>query len=67
MELTRIKSIIDMFSQCNFETSRYRCPEVEVIYMNVEAILCMSFSNSGEGGNTGDDLEPGDDWGGMLS
>lgn len=35
--------------------------------MNVEAILCMSFSENGQGGNTGDDLEPGDDWGGMLS
>ena len=55
-----------MFSQCNFETSRYHCPEVEVIYMNVEAILCMSFSENGQGGNTGDDLTPGDDWGGDL-
>ena len=59
---------IDLFKERKFEQSVYCSPEVDIIYMRVDHILCMSFTDgSGNGGNTGDDLEPGDDWGGMLS
>ena len=57
-----------MFKERKFEQSVYCSPEEDIIYMRVDHILCMSFTDgSGNGGNTGDDLEPGDDWGGMLS
>lgn len=54
-----------MFSQINSDGLVYVSPEIEQILLKSEGVLCGSFTSGGIG-NGNDDLEPGDDWGGLL-
>ena len=54
-----------MLSQIYSNGPLYASPEVELILLNAENLLCMSITSGGEG-NGFDDLEPGEDWGGDL-
>ena len=55
-----------MFSQINTDGLVYISPEVEQILLKDEGVLCLSIPSGDGDGNGFDDLEPGDDWGGLL-
>lgn len=69
MELAlRIIKYIDMFNKRKFQQVVYSSPEVDVIDLMTENVLCMSFSEDGTGaGNTGDGFVEGDKWEDLFS
>ena len=54
-----------MLSQIYSNGPLYASPEVELILLKAEGVLCMSVPETGDG-NGSDYFEPGEDWGGLL-
>jgi hypothetical protein len=56
-----------MYKNSKVEQFAYSSPLTNVVDLMTESVLCMSFTDGNNGGNTGDDFEKGEDWGGLLS
>lgn len=68
MELNTLNNkLYNMYKNSKVEQIAYSSPLTHVVDLMTEGVLCMSFTDGNNGGNTGDDFEKGEDWGGLLS